>query len=292
MNIALVGLGAMGSGMAGRLVDAGLRVDGFDSDAEARARARGRGASVHETLEQTLAASPGPRVVWLMLPAGVVTRSVTATVLDAVGHGDIVVDGGNSHFADAAGHSERAVGRGAAFADVGVSGGQWGAEHGYGLMVGADEDTYRALTPVLDALSADGGHRRVGGPGSGHLVKALHNGVQYGILQAYAEGFALLRAHPEVDAAAALGAWQAGSSVRSWLLEQIIAAVEADPGLDDVEPVVPDSGMGRWTSEEAIRLGVPTPVIAAALHARFRSRSDGSAERMLRAARTRIGGQR
>ncbi|HEU5129763.1 MAG TPA: NADP-dependent phosphogluconate dehydrogenase [Glycomyces sp.] len=292
MNIALVGLGTMGSGMAGRLVDAGLRVDGFDTDPQARDRARARGATVHEMLESALAAPEGPRVLWLMLPAGAVTRSVMATVLDAAAPGDIVVDGGNSHFTDAAEHAARAAERGAAFADVGVSGGKWGAEHGYGLMIGADEDTYDALTPVLDALSADGGHRRVGGPGSGHLVKALHNGVQYGILQAYAEGFALLRAHPEVDAPAALAAWQSGSSVRSWLLEQIIAAVEDTPDLADVEPVVPDSGMGRWTSEEAIRLGVPTPVLAAALHTRFRSRSDGTAERMLRAARTRIGGQR
>lgn len=292
MNIALVGLGTMGAGMARRLVDADLRVSGFDTSPEARARAAEHGADVHDTLEKALGAAAGPRIVWLMLPAGEVTRSVLSEVLDHCGPGDIVVDGGNSHFADAAAHAERAAECGAAFADVGVSGGQWGAEHGYGLMVGADEDAYRALGPALHALSSDGGHRRVGGPGSGHLVKALHNGVQYGIMQAYAEGFALLRAHPEVDAVAALDAWQSGSSIRSWLLEQILAAVEADPSLTGVEPVVPDSGMGRWTSEESIRLGVPTPVLAAALHSRFRSRSDGAAERMLRAARSQIGGQR
>ncbi|WP_100444703.1 NADP-dependent phosphogluconate dehydrogenase [Glycomyces xiaoerkulensis] len=292
MNIALIGLGTMGCGMAGRLVEAGFGVDGFDTSPEARSHARDRGAVVHRTLEATLAAASAPRIAWLMLPAGETTRAVIATVLASAGPGDLVVDGGNSHFQDAAAHAELAEARGAKFADVGVSGGKWGWKHGYGLMVGADPDAYRCLSPMLDALAADGGHRRVGGPGAGHLVKALHNGVQYGILQAYAEGYALLRAHPEVDALAALEAWQSGSSIRSWLLEQILAAVESDPALEDVDPVVPDSGMGRWTSEEAIRLGVPAPVLGAALHARFRSRSDGAAERLLRASRTQIGGQR
>lgn len=291
-DIGLIGLGKMGHGIALRLRQAGMRVVGTDIDPASREAAAELGVELVDGIPAVVAALPARSVVWLMLPAGEITRRSIADVAASLTAPQIVVDGGNSHFEDAAEHARIVAQRGGEFVDVGVSGGQWGWKEGYGLMVGASEQTYAELAPVLDALSGDTPHSRVGGCGAGHLVKAIHNGVQYAVMQAYAEGFALLEAHPEVDPLSAMSAWQNGSSVRSWLLEQMLAALAENPQLDGVVPVVPDSGMGRWTAEEAIRCGVPTPVLTAALYARFRSRSSQSAEKLLRASRTQIGGQR
>ncbi|MEU9888290.1 NADP-dependent phosphogluconate dehydrogenase [Sphaerisporangium sp. NPDC051011] len=292
MQIGLVGLGKMGGGMASRLAKAGLDVVGFDISAASRARAVESGARTVEDLTALPAALSGPRVVWVMLPPGELTHGAIEDLAGVLDDGDLVVDGGNSDFRDAPGRAALLAARGIRFADIGVSGGQWGWKNGYGLMVGADETSFAELEPALSALSADDGYSRVGGVGAGHLVKAIHNGIQYGLLQAYAEGFALLEAHPEVDSLAAMSAWQQGSSIRSWLLEQTIEALRENPTLADVDSRVPDSGMGRWTAEEAIRLAIPTPALSAGLQARFASRSDGAPNRLLVAARGRIGGQK
>lgn len=291
-HVGLVGLGKMGHGIALRLRQAGLRVVGTDLDPESLAKARELGVETVGSIAEVLAALPERSVVWLMLPPGPITSDAVAQVAAALDRPHVVVDGGNSNFADAAGHAATVAAAGGEFVDVGVSGGQWGWKDGYGLMVGASPEAYAELTAVLDALSGSSAHSRVGGMGSGHLVKALHNGVQYAVMQAYAEGFALLEAHEEVDSVAAVSAWQNGSSVRSYLLEQMLEVLRQNPTLEGVEPVVPDSGMGRWTAAEALRLGVPTPVLTTALYARFHSRAPENAEKLLRASRSQIGGQR
>ncbi len=292
MQLGVIGLGRMGGGMVLRLVQGGHDVVGLDLDAAARERAEAAGASTVATQAELVARLSGPRAVWVMLPAGALTRAAVAELATVLEPGDLVVDGGNSDFRDAPQHRATLAARGVEFVDVGVSGGQWGWQNGYGLMVGASVEAFARIEPLLDALSASGGYHRVGDVGSGHLVKAIHNGVQYAIMQAYGEGYALLDAHPEVDALAAVSAWQQGSSIRSWLLEQTLEALRENPGLDGVGTRVSDSGMGRWTAEEAIRLAVPTPVLTTALHARFASRDDGAARRLLVAARGRIGGQK
>ncbi len=292
MHIGLIGLGKMGSGIALRLVHGGHDVVGFDLDPESRSRAETAGARTVESISALVANLEAPRVIWVMLPAGDITRGLIGEIGKQLEAGDLVIDGGNSDFRDAAAHQQRLRPFGVSFADIGVSGGQWGWKNGYGLMVGADAESFDRIVPALQSLSADDGYRRVGGIGAGHLVKAIHNGVQYAIMQAYAEGYALLEAHPDVDSFAGLSAWQEGSSVRSWLLEQIIAALEEHPDLDGFGTRVSDSGMGRWTAEEAIKLAVPTPVLTTALYSRFASRDEGIANKLLVAARSQIGGQK
>lgn len=292
MQIGVLGLGKMGGGMALRLVQGGHDVVGTDLSDESRARAEANGARAVPNIAELAASLDSPRVVWVMLPPGEPTRSSIAELSGVLAPGDLVIDGGNSDFRDAATNESVLRAKGVRFADVGTSGGQWGWQNGYGLMVGADDATFEQLVPFLEALAAPGGYSLVGGVGSGHLVKAIHNGVQYGIMQAYAEGFALLEAHPEVDTLAAMNAWQGGSSIRSWLLEQTVAALSENPTLDGVGDQVSDSGMGRWTAEEAIRLAISTPVLTAGLQARFASRADSAQQRLLVAARGRIGGQK
>lgn len=292
MQIGLLGLGKMGGGMALRLVQGGHQVVGADLSADSRARAEANGAKAVGSLRELVAELAAPRIVWVMLPPGDLTRSAVDELATVLEPGDLVVDGGNSDFRDAPRNAAALAANGIRFADVGTSGGQWGWQNGYGLMVGADDATYAELVPFLDALGAVNGYSLVGGVGAGHLVKAIHNGVQYGVLQAYAEGFALLEAHPEVDTLAAMSAWQGGSSIRSWLLEQTVEALRENPTLDGVDSRVSDSGMGRWTAEEAIRLAIPTPVLTAGLQARFASRADSAQQKLLVAARGRIGGQK
>ncbi|MGO1538824.1 MAG: NADP(+)-dependent, decarboxylating phosphogluconate dehydrogenase [Leucobacter sp.] len=292
MQIGLIGLGKMGGGMALRLAGDGHDVVGMDLSAESRARAEEAGARTVGSYTELVAQLQAPRVLWVMLPAGEIVRGAVAELAQHLSPGDLVIDGGNSDFRDASENARVLQVAGVHFADIGVSGGQWGWKNGYGLMVGATPDDFARLEPILTSLSADGGYRHVGGVGSGHLVKAIHNGVQYAIMQAYAEGYALLEAHPEVDSLAGISAWQEGSSIRSWLLEQTIDALNDNPTLEGVNTEVSDSGMGRWTAEEAIRLAVPTPVLTSALYARFTSRDDRVANKVLVAARGRIGGQK
>lgn len=291
MQVGLVGLGKMGRGMSLRLVQAGHDVVGMDVSDQSRTAARESGARVVDSLRNLVDTLDAPRVIWVMLPAGALTRNTITSLSEQLEAGDLVIDGGNSDFRDAAGNRDVLGANDIEFVDVGVSGGQWGWKNGYGLMIGASATNFERIEPVLHALSAEGGYRSVGDVGSGHLVKAIHNGVQYAILQAYAEGYELLEAHPEVDSLSSVAAWQEGSSIRSWLLEQTLEALRENPTLADVSSRVTDSGMGRWTAEEAIRLGVPTPVLTTALYARFTSRTEGIAQRLLVAARGRVGGQ-
>jgi len=226
-----------------------------------------------------------------MLPAGAITAQVLDQLAELLSPGDLVVDGGNSDWRHAGPRSERLAAGGIRFLDVGVSGGQWGWRHGYGLSVGGALADFERLRPVLEALAAPDAVAPVGPVGAGHFVKAVHNGVEYALLQAYAEGYALLCAHQDLDALAAMRVWQAGCVARSFVLEQTVAALADDPALAGVGTAVAETGMGRWTAEEAIRLAVATPVLTAALQARFASRDDTRpANRLLVAARARIGG--
>jgi 6-phosphogluconate dehydrogenase len=293
MRLGLVGLGRMGGPMARRLVDAGHDVVGCDVAPDAVDRARRAGVEAVGALPALVEALQAPRVVWVMLPAGITTGRVLDQLAELLSPGDLVVDGGNSDWRDAGPRSERLAAGGIRFLDVGVSGGQCGWRYGYGLSVGGAPADFERLRPVLEALAAPYAAARVGPVGAGHFVKAVHNGVEYALLQAYAEGFALLCAHQDLDAVTVMRVWQAGCSVRSFLLEQTVAALAGNPTLEGVGMVMADSGMGRWTAEEAIRLAVATPVLTAALQARFASRDDTQpANRLLVAARARIGGRR
>src|SRR6266566_4565440 len=256
MRLGLVGLGRMGGPMAWRLLDVGHDVIGCDVAPSAADRARRAGVDAVGALPALIRALEIPRVIWLMLPAGAITAQVLDQLAELLSPGDLVVDGGNSDWRHAGPRSERLAAGGIRFLDVGVSGGQWGWRHGYGLSVGG-------------ALAAPDAVAPVGPVGAGHFVKAVHNGVEYALLQAYAEGYALLCAHQDLDALAAMRVWQAGCVARSFVLEQTVAALADDPALAGVGTAVAETGMGRWTAEEAIRLAVATPVLTAALQARF-----------------------
>ncbi len=292
MRLGLVGLGTMGGPMARRLADAGHGVVGADVAPEAVERARAGGIDATDSLTELVARLPAPRAVWVMVPP-----PITGSVLDALAPlltaDDLVVDGGNSDWRLAGGRAERLAESGVRFLDVGVSGGRSGWRHGYGLTVGGAAADAERVRPVLEALAAPGAVATVGPTGTGHFVKAVHNAVEYGLMQAYAEGFALLSARDGLDPLTALRVWQAGCSARSFLLNQTVDALAANPALAGVPAAVADSGMGRWTAEEAIRQGIATPVLTAALQARFASRDDDRpAHRLLAAARAWIGGHR
>jgi 6-phosphogluconate dehydrogenase len=287
MQIGLVGLGRMGGNMARRLRDAGHEVVGYDRIAE---------VSDVADLTALVATLAAPRVVWVMLPAGDPTRDAVAELAGLLAAGDLVIDGGNSRFTDDAPNAAVLAGRGIGYLDCGVSGGVWGREEGYGLMVGgAADDVARAL-PVFDALRPSGpreeGFVHAGGVGAGHYAKMVHNGIEYGLMQAYAEGWELLRAGDVVtDVAGCFTAWTRGTVVRSWLLDLLVQALAASPDLEGVDEFTPDSGEGRWTLEEAVARAVPMPVLAASLFARFSSRQDNSPTMsMVSALRGQFGG--
>lgn len=291
MQLGLVGLGRMGGPMARRLVAAGHEVVGCDLSPTALDEARQSGVHTVVALAELVAAAAAPRAIWVMLPVGAATGQALDQLGDLLEPGDVLIDGGNNDWRAAAPRAARLAEAGIGFLDAGVSGGQWGWRHGYGITVGGEPAHFERLRPALEALAAPDAVARVGGHGAGHFVKAVHNGVEYGLMQAYAEGFALLSAHEDLDPLTAMRVWQAGCSARSFLLEQMVAALAANPALDGVGTAVADSGMGRWTAEEAVRLGVATPVLTAALQARFTSRDETrSANRLLAASRAQIGG--
>ncbi len=295
MEIGMIGLGKMGANMAARLSKAGHRVVAYDRSAEALSRAAGHGVAGVESLGALVEALPPPRAVWVMVPSGEPTEATVTALAQALSPDDIVIDGGNSYYKDS-------VRRGAAlhqgrihFVDCGTSGGVWGLKEGYSMMVGGDESVVARIRPIFEALAPapDRGWGRVGPVGAGHFVKMVHNGIEYGLMQAYAEGFEILHKKQEFDLdLAQIGhVWQYGSVVRSWLLELTTAALEAHPGMADIAPWVADSGEGRWTLAEAIDLDVPAPVIGLALMARLRSRSsEAFADRLLAAMRNQFGG--
>ena len=288
MHIGLVGLGRMGANMRTRLRAAGIEVTGYDRDPA---------VSDVDSLEALVASLPaGQRVVWVMVPSGAPTQSVIAELGGVLAEGDVVIDGGNSHYQDDVQHAAALAEHGIGYLDVGVSGGVWGLENGYGLMAGGTASDVAAVMPVFDALRPEGERANsfvhAGPVGAGHYVKMVHNGIEYGLMQAYAEGFELLEAQDLVtDVPGTLRAWTHGTVVRSWLLDLLVAALDEDPSLGDISDWVEDSGEGRWTVDEAIDLAVPLPVISAALFARFSSRQGASpAMKAVAALRQQFGG--
>ncbi|MBX5474530.1 MAG: decarboxylating 6-phosphogluconate dehydrogenase [Thermoleophilia bacterium] len=284
MQLGMIGLGRMGDGMTERLRRHGHDVKTYDPNVEART------ASSLAELKTQLDA---PRAFWTMVPAGQVTEEVFQELLGLADEGDTIVDGGNSNFRDSQRRHREARERGLHFVDAGVSGGIFGLEVGFCLMVGGDEEPVRRLEPIFTALAPEGGYAHVGAPGAGHFVKMVHNGIEYGLMQAYAEGFEIMeRSEFDLDLREIAGIWRHGSVVRSWLLELLHSAFEEHGGkLENVAPYVEDSGEGRWTVHEAIAENVPAPVIAASLFARFASRDEtGFAARVAAALRNQFGG--
>ncbi|MGH7552914.1 MAG: phosphogluconate dehydrogenase (NAD(+)-dependent, decarboxylating) [Longimicrobiales bacterium] len=294
MELGMIGLGRMGANMTERLLAGGHRVVGFDRDAEAVRRVAGKGAGEADSVDALVRSLHPPRAIWLMVPMTAVDATL-AEVTTMLAAGDIVVDGGNSNYHETMRRATELRQRGLHYVDVGTSGGIWGLREGYCLMVGGDEDPVERLRPVFETLapSANSGWGHVGPSGAGHFVKMIHNGVEYGMMQAYAEGFAILDAKREFDFDVSQIAeiWRFGSVVRSWLLDLIAAALEREPDLGSVSPYVQDSGEGRWTVAEAIDLDIPAPVITLALQERLRSRIDNSfADRLLAVMREQFGG--
>ncbi|MDT7595726.1 MAG: 6-phosphogluconate dehydrogenase [Pseudonocardiales bacterium] len=287
MQLGLVGLGKMGANMRDRLRAAGVEVLGY---------ARSAGARDVDSLAELVDRLSAPRAVWIMVPAGDPTRDTVNQLAGLLTAGDLVVDGGNSRYTEDHVNAELLARSGIGYLDCGVSGGVWGKDNGYGLMVGGAAESVERLMPVFDALRPEGprdeGFVHAGGVGAGHFAKMVHNGVEYGLMQAYAEGFELLEAADVVtDVPAVLKAWRRGTVVRSWLLDLLVAALDKDPELAQLRGWVADSGEGRWTVEEAINHSVPAPVISAALFARFASRQDDSpAMRAVAALRQQFGG--
>ncbi|MGW6694334.1 phosphogluconate dehydrogenase (NAD(+)-dependent, decarboxylating) [Rhodococcus sp. NPDC054953] len=287
MQLGLVGLGKMGFNMRERLRAAGHQVVGYDPRPEVTDVA---------SLADLAAALDTPRVVWVMVPSGQITRDTIAALTDVLTSGDLVIDGGNSRFTEDRPHAELLAQKEIGYVDCGVSGGVWGLENGYGLMVGgADDDVARAM-PIFDALRPDGeradGFVHAGPVGAGHYAKMIHNGIEYGLMHAYAEGYELLEAEDLItDVHGVLRAWTTGTVVRSWLLDLLVKALAEDPDLAAISGYTQDSGEGRWTVEEAINHAVPAPVISAALFARFASRqADSPAMKAVSALRNQFGG--
>ncbi|SDR94310.1 6-phosphogluconate dehydrogenase [Paraoerskovia marina] len=288
MHIGIVGLGKMGANMRTRLRAAGIEVTGYDQNPEV--------SDVPSLTALADALEDERRIVWVMVPAGDITRGVVEELAGILRAGDIVIDGGNSHYVDDAEHARVLAEHGIDYLDVGVSGGVWGLENGYGLMAGGDAAVVDVAMPVFDALRPEGprdeGFVHAGDVGAGHYAKMVHNGIEYGLMQAYAEGYELLTAKDVVhDVTGTMKAWTRGTVVRSWLLELLVAALEEDPSLGSIDDFVADSGEGRWTVDEAIDNAVPLPVISAALFARFSSRQVQSpAMKAVAALRHQFGG--
>ena len=285
MQIGIVGLGRMGAGIAERLRRQAHEVVGYDRDPA---------VSEVASLAELVKALAPPRVVWVMVPAGEATETTIGEVAPLLAPGDIVVDGGNSHYKDSTRRAAQLEERGVQFLDAGTSGGIWGLEVGFCLMVGGPAGAFHALEPIFAALAPEGGYAHVGPAGAGHFTKMVHNGIEYGLLQAYAEGFALLDASDfDLDLRRIAALWNHGSVVRSWLLELAEQALAKDPKLETLRGYVEDSGEGRWTVLEAVERGVPAGAITQALYSRFASRDDDAfAMRMIAALRNEFGGHR
>lgn len=283
MKLGMVGLGRMGGNMRERLRRAGHEVIGYTRDPT-----RSDVPSLAALVESL---SP-PRIAWLMIPAGAPTDDVAAQLSELLQAGDILTDGGNSRYTDSMRRGEELGAKEIGFVDAGVSGGVWGLENGYCLMVGGEDNHIKTLQPIFDSLAPPGGFVHAGPAGAGHFTKMVHNGVEYGMMQSFAEGYELLRASElSIDVEGALSAWRSGSVVRSWLLDLLVSALEEDPGLERIKGWAEDSGEGRWTVDEAVRLGVPLHAISAALFARFTSRQDESdAMKVVAALRGQFGG--
>ncbi len=292
MRIGIIGLGRMGGNMVERLIRGGHEVVAYTRDQAKVKAAVEKGAIGATSVEDLVGKLEAPRAVWLMVPAGKATEDMIAQLRPLLAPGDILIDGGNTRFTDDVRRAEELKPSGIHYMDAGTSGGVWGLNVGYCLMVGGSAEDFSLLEPVFKTLAPPNGYMHCGPVGAGHFVKMVHNGIEYGMMQAYAEGFELMEASEyDLDLGRIANLWNQGSVVRSWLLELTALALEADPGLTSLAPYVDDSGEGRWTVEESIRLSVPAPVIALSLQMRFRSRQDNSfSSRMLAAMRQQFGG--
>ena len=292
MQLGFVGLGRMGLNMVTRLTRGGHEIVAFDRSAEAVSRATQSGGRGVPSLESLVGALSAPRAVWVMVPAGAPTESTIDALGGLLSRGDVVIDGGNTNYHDDIRRADALRPKGIHYIDAGTSGGIWGLQEGYCLMVGGDADVCKRLEPVFVTLAPKDGYLRVGGTGAGHYVKMVHNGIEYGLMQAYAEGFELMHESTfKLDLAGISALWNHGSVVRSWLLELTARALSEDPDLSSLRGYVEDSGEGRWTVEEGISRSVPMPALTAALFTRFRSRQDNPfADRLLAALRNQFGG--
>ena len=295
MELGMIGLGRMGGNMAGRLLAGGHRLVVYDPLPGAVEAAAAQGAAGAGSIEDLVSRLSPPRTVWMMVPAGRQVEDVVQGLSRILSRGDVVVDGGNSYYKDSRRRAGLLAENGIAFLDVGVSGGIWGLENGYCLMAGGDRQVFENLEPVFQTLapSPSAGYGYMGPSGAGHFVKMVHNGIEYGLMEAYAEGFELLNARAELnlDLSQVAEVWRHGSVVRSWLLDLAAAALKQDPGLEKLEAYCEDSGEGRWTVKEAVDLAVPVPVISEALQVRFRSRQPQPfGARLLAALRNQFGG--
>jgi 6-phosphogluconate dehydrogenase len=285
----------MGANMAQRLMRGGHKVVGYDPATEARTALEQKGAGSAASLDELVAKLAAPRVVWLMVPAGAITDATITGLLPLLAAGDTIIDGGNSNYHDTVRRAAAVAQRGIQYVDSGTSGGVWGLAEGYSMMIGGDEAVVERLRPIFEALAPapDRGWGRVGPVGSGHFTKMIHNGIEYGLMQAYAEGFSILQHKSEfkLDLHQIAEIWRYGSVVRSWLLDLTSNALEKNPTLKGIAPYVADSGEGRWTVAEAIELGVPAPVITLSLLERLSSRDDDSfTDKLLAAMRNQFGG--
>ncbi len=295
MNIAMIGLGKMGANMVKRLLLGGHQVVAFDLNEDAITAAEAEGAVGARTLAEVAEKLPAPRAVWVMVPAGNPTESTVNELAGLLSAGDIIIDGGNSNYKETMRRAETLKAKGIHFIDVGTSGGVWGLKEGYSMMIGGEAEAVATLTPALETLapSADIGWGHVGPSGAGHFVKMIHNGIEYGMMQAYAEGFEIMKAKADfgLDLHQIAEIWRFGSVVRSWLLDLTANALSQDQDLAGIKGWVADSGEGRWTVFESIDLDVPAPVITLSLMARFISRQDDSyAAKLLAAMRNQFGG--
>ncbi len=296
MKAALIGLGKMGGNMARRLIRDGHQVIGYSRSPEVtRELAESEGLQAAFSLDEVLENLAQPRVIWIMIPAGNPTETVIDSLFHLLDDGDIIIDGGNSNYQDTIRRGKKLAEKGIRFIDVGTSGGIWGLSEGYSMMVGGEKDTVLSITPLLETLAPEKekGWGHVGPIGAGHFVKMIHNGIEYGMMQAYAEGFDILRAKSDfqLDLQQIAEIWRFGSVIRSWLLDLTAQALEENPDLDGIKGWVADSGEGRWTVFESIQLDIPAPVITAALQARFVSRiEENFAAKILAAMRNQFGG--
>ena len=293
MKIAMVGLGKMGANMTVRLMQKNHQVVAFDLSADARQAAAAKGAATAPTLEETVNQLDSPRVAWIMLPSGDPTNRTIDTLKGLMSEGDVIIDGGNSNYKEAGPTASSLAEKGIAFVDAGVSGGVWGLTEGYCLMVGGSPESVAVCEPIFVALAPEGGYAHVGPVGAGHFVKMVHNGIEYGLMEAYGEGFELMHEAQEfsLDLHQIASIWRYGSVVRSWLLELTERALAPGSGFEQIEGYVVDSGEGRWTALEAIERGVPAPVVTLALFQRFSSRDENSyANRLVAALRNQFGG--
>ncbi|MEJ7758674.1 MAG: phosphogluconate dehydrogenase (NAD(+)-dependent, decarboxylating) [Gemmatimonadaceae bacterium] len=293
MQLAMIGLGKMGGNMSERLMRNGHKMVVFDRNPETTAHYSGMGATSAADAGDAVARLAGPRIVWIMVPAGKPVDDTIASLLPGMSQGDVIIDGGNSNFHDTMRRGTQLKAEGIEFVDSGTSGGIWGLENGYCLMIGASPEAFALCEPIFRSLAPENGYAHVGPTGAGHYVKMIHNGVEYGMLQAYAEGYEILHASKsfDLDLHKIASVWNRGSVVRSWINELAEIAFKREPDLDSLEGYVEDSGEGRWTVQEAIDLDVPAPVITLSLLARLRSRqSDSFSGKVIAALRNEFGG--